>query len=220
MPEERYYLSKKDHELFKRIAQDFLRRGKETTKPPRRPRKHTRHNPQQVVITARSRDGSNFRWRYTGRPLQWGGSYSWNSNTSAGFGGSASWDVYNTFEASPAGLVRTPLPLDTIVECIDFRHSIESGEDERAMMCNVPCPEAVAVTLAVDGGADGDASGPPTYTYTVTHAASGIQLGTTITPTMQRVDGKIVPAAIGLARTGTATVQLYWCDEVPEITQC
>jgi hypothetical protein len=66
MPEERYYLSKKDHELFKRIAQDFLRRGKEGRNGPGRKARHKGVTGRMFKITSGTQNSSNFRWRYLG----------------------------------------------------------------------------------------------------------------------------------------------------------
>lgn len=71
------------------------------------------------------------------------------------------------------------------------------------------------VELATDGGADGDAENPASYTYTVTDYFTGDSLGTGVSPSHQRPNGSTLAALTGDAFWDGETLILWRTDEVP-----
>lgn len=78
-----------------------------------------------------------------------------------------------------------------------------------------------AVELEEDGGSDGDDSSTASWTYTVTAAGNGEELGTTIAVAWARPNGSMTAATKGIAHYEGATLILDSSDEVPATdTQC
>jgi hypothetical protein len=71
------------------------------------------------------------------------------------------------------------------------------------------------VELATDGGADGDAENPASYTYTVTDYFSGVSLATGVAVSHQRPNGMTLPGLTGIAFWDGETLVLWDTDEQP-----
>jgi hypothetical protein len=81
-------------------------------------------------------------------------------------------------------------------------------------------PRYRPVTLAQDGGADGSAAAPATYTYTVTDEEGDV-IGEQVAPEKARADGKRFPASKGQAYYDRAGVLKLWdTDERDRTTTC
>jgi hypothetical protein len=171
--------------------------------------------PVLCSLSARARDGTNFRWRYTARVMRVLGEYEVTADTAIH---SSSFIAWNCAEwATTPTIPKVPVRYSAEGQ---FLGQLICVGDFVFFMFRESFPEMVPVNLAVDGGSDGTGLFAPTYTYTVTHTISGTELGTTISPEMQRVIGKIVPATRGIAVLYQSPVRLWWCDEVPEVTNC
>lgn len=89
----------------------------------------------------------------------------------------------------------------------------QGGEDSRRVF---------PVTLSGASGSAGTNSPPAaaTYTYTVTDAFTGVQIGTSISVWMARQPGHVTAASKGLACWISGTLYIVLCDEVIDTTTC
>lgn len=84
----------------------------------------------------------------------------------------------------------------------------ERRNDEGAQVCLVP------VDVETDGGSDGDAENPPSYTYTARDLA-GNTLGEEMSPVWGRSSGSFEPATHGTGYWDSdGSFVLYQVDEV------
>jgi hypothetical protein len=171
--------------------------------------------PAICQFSARVRDGSNFRWRYTARVVRVMGEYQVTSDTLVHTDSIIAWNAAEW--ATTGSIPRVPVRFSAEGA---FVGQLMAVNDFVFFMFREAVPEMVPVNLAVDGGDDGDHTTAATYTYTVTHTISGTELGTAVSPEMQRANGLIVPATRGIAVLYQSPVRLWWCDEVPETAGC
>ena len=77
----------------------------------------------------------------------------------------------------------------------------------------------IAVAVKKDGGENGTASKPASYTYTVTHV-DGREFGKEVPVQMNRPACSTKPGTHGMVYWRNRKLFLMWVDETPNITVC
>lgn len=145
---------------------------------------------ERVKITGATRDGSNWRWTYTGRP---------QIRSSGTFGDwadaprfDADVELQNTFEDSGTTASISPIATGIVVDAWYERYTSGSVDSVRWCFCvaNQAPSGAFPVQVEKTGGSNGTATTPASYTYTV-RDLQGNTLGTAVPVTRPRPNGEM-----------------------------
>jgi hypothetical protein len=156
-------------------------------------------------------------------------------------GGDTSADPIDTDDITPdtlpdeaGGQIPDTLTVTNIAEWLDGSHQLRSGAlvfyigiydwQEQSIIrwvMNVGGPTGVIpVSLATDGGTNGDASSAPSYTYTVTPIGGGSTIATAASPQVARPTGTATAASYGLGYYTGGTFSLLYAFEIPGSSSC